>query len=377
MVEGQPIDTRSEPNKNAKIDKWFNAAVKAGASDLHLKVGQPPKMRIRTKLKDTTGEKLTPKRAEKLVLEILTEEQKEFFLKEGALDFSYAVSEQDRFRVNIFRQRGMTSLAARHLTNDIPKFETLHLPQVVRKIAKNHEGLVLVTGPTGCGKTTTIASMIDYINRNRACHILTIEDPIEFLHQDRKAIVSQREIGTDVTDYLEALRSLTRQDPDVVLIGEIRDNDTLTAAMRAAETGHLVFGTLHAANASQTIQRVLDLYPQEERDLVRQTFAMSMRAVISQNLLPGLKKEALRIPAVEILVATPIVRRLISESREGDLPNAIRSGTGEGMMDFTESLRQLVEEEWIELKVALRYAPKVEELQMALKGIRATAAGIM
>ena len=162
-----------------------------------------------------------------------------------------------------------------------------------------------------------------------------------------------------------------------MLIGEIRDNETLTAAMRAAETGHLVFGTLHAANASQTIQRVLDLFPQEERELVRQTFAMSVRAVISQNLLPGLKKEALRVPAIEIMVATPIVRRLLSEGRESDLPNAIRSGTGEGMQDFTESLRKLVEEEWIELKIALQYAPKVEELKMALKGIRATVSGIM
>jgi twitching motility protein PilT len=344
---------------------------------VHIKVGQPPKMRIRTKLKDTSGAELTPKEIEKLVYEILTEEQKEFFLKQGSLDFVHEVSELDRFRVNIFRQRGMISLAARHITSEIPPFESLHLPPVVHKIAEHHEGLVLVTGPAGCGKSTTIASMIDHINRVRACHIVTVEDPIEFLHKDRKAIVSQREIGIDVTDYNEALRSLTRQDPDVVLIGEIRDNETLTAAMRAAETGHLVFGTLHAANASQTIQRVLDLYPQEERALIRQTFALTIRAVISQNLLPGLRKEALRIPSVEIMVATPIVKRLISEEREGDLPSAIRGGSGEGMQDFTESLRKLVEDEWIELKVALQFAPKAEELKMALKGIRATATGII
>jgi len=271
----------------------------------------------------------------------------------------------------------MMSLAARHITSDIPPFETLHLPAVVHKIAEHNEGLVLVTGPAGCGKSTTIASMIDYINKNRACHIIIIEDPIEFLHKDIKAIISQREIGIDVSNYVDALRSLTRQDPDVVVIGEIRDNDTLTAAIRAAETGHLVFGTLHAANAAQTVQRILDLYPQEERELVRQTLAVAIRAVISQYLLPGLKKEAYRVPAVEIMVATPIVRRLISEGREGDLPNAIRSGSGEGMQDFTESLRVLVEEEWIELKVALQYAPKREELKMALRGIRATATGII
>jgi twitching motility protein PilT len=377
MAKGQPIVTKVDPDRKVRIDKWFSAAVKAGASDVHIKVGQPPKMRIRTKLKDTSGGNLTAKEVEKLVYEILTEEQKEFFIKQGALDFVHEVSEFDRFRVNIFRQRCMISLAARHITSEIPPFESLHLPPVVQKIAEHNEGLVLVTGPAGCGKSTTIASMIDHINKTRACHIITVEDPIEFLHKDRKAIVSQREIGIDVPDYDEALRSLTRQDPDVVLIGEIRDNDTMTASMRAAETGHLVFGTLHAANASQTIQRVLDLYPQKERGLIRQTFALTVRAVISQNLMPGLRKEALRIPAVEIMVATPIVKRLISEEREGDLPSAIRGGSGEGMQDFTESLRVLVEQEWIELKVALQFAPKAEELKMALKGIRATATGII
>lgn len=377
MAKGRLIDSQVHSDHKAQIDKWFNAAIKAGASDLHLKVGQPPKMRVSTRLKSTSGDALTAKHVEELVLEIMTEEQKEFFLKQGAIDFGYEVSKLHRFRINVFRQRGVISLAARHITSEIPPFESLHLPPIVHKIAGRNEGLVLVTGPAGCGKSTTIASMVDYINKNRACHIITIEDPIEFLHQDIKAIVSQREIGVDVPDYDEALRSLTRQDPDVVVIGEIRDNETLTAAMRAAETGHLVFATLHAANASQTIQRVLDLYPQEERDLVRQTFALTIRAVISQNLLPGLRKDTPRIPAVEIMVATPIVTRLISEQREGDLPSAIRGGSGEGMQDFTESLRLLVEEEWIELKVALQYAPKVEELKMALKGIRATATGII
>lgn len=377
MAKGQPIDSRVLSDRKARIDKWFNAAIKAEASDLHLKVGQCPKMRVRTRLKDTSGEVLTAKQAEEIILEIMTEEQKQFFLKQGAIDFGYEVGELHRFRINVFRQRGMISLAARHITAEIPPFETLHLPPVVHKIAEHHQGLVLVTGPAGCGKSTTIASMIDHINKTRACHIVTIEDPIEFLYKDIKAIISQREIGIDVPDYGEALRSLTRQDPDVVLIGEIRDSETLTASMRAAETGHLVFGTLHSANASQTIQRVLDLYPQEERGLVRQTFALTIRAVVSQNLLPGLKKEAQRIPAVEILVATPIVVRLISEEREGDLPHAIRAGSGEGMQDFTESLRTLVEKEWIDLKVALQYAPNVEELKMALKGIRATAGGIL
>ena len=377
MAKGQPLGSKVHFDHRAEIDKWFNSAIKADASDLHLKAGQCPKMRVRTKLKDTSGEVLTSKRIEEVIFEIMTDEQKEFFQKNGSIDFGYEVSDLHRFRINVFRQRGMMSLAARHITSDIPPFEILHLPLVVHKIAEHNEGLVIVTGPAGSGKSTTIASMIDYINKNRACHIIIIEDPIEFLHKDIKAIISQREIGIDVSNYEDALRSLTRQDPDVVVIGEIRDNETLTAAVRAAETGHLVFGTLHAANAAQTIQRILDLYPQEERDLVRQTLAVALRAVISQYLLPGLKKEASRIPALEIMVATPIVKRLISEGREGDLPNAIRGGSGEGMQDFTESLRILVEEEWIDLKVALQYAPKREELKMALRGIRATATGII
>ena len=377
MSEAQPLDRHVAAKKTPEVEKWFRAAIKAGASDLHLKVGMSPKMRIQSKLMNTTGEVLTEARAEELIFEIMSPAQKEFFLDNGALDFAYQVGKMDRFRINAFRQRGCVSLAARHISGNIPPFESLHVPPTVEKIAEEHAGMVLVTGPTGCGKSTTIASMIDHINRTRACHIVTIEDPIEFLHVDNKAIVSQREVGIDVPNYDDALRSLMRQDPDVVLVGEMRDNETLTAAMRAAETGHLVFGTLHANNASQTIQRILDLFPQEERDLARQTFALTIRAVISQDLLPGLKPEAKRIPAVEILIRTPIIRKLISEGREAEIPMAIRAGSSEGMQDFTESLRQLVEDEWIDLRVALQYAPNVEELKMALKGIRTSTSGIL
>ncbi|MBN1127199.1 MAG: PilT/PilU family type 4a pilus ATPase [Sedimentisphaerales bacterium] len=376
-MKGQPIDSHVHLEKTPDIEKWFRAAIKADASDLHLKVGMAPKMRVHSRLKNTTGEVMTQERVEELLFEIMTPKQRQYFLETGALDFAYQVEQTDRFRICAFRQRGMTSMAARHISSHIPPFETLHLPPVVEKIAEHHDGLVLVTGPTGCGKTTTIASMIDHINTTRACHIVTVEDPIEFLHVEKRAIVSQREIGIDVPTYDEALRSLMRMDPDVVLIGEMRDNETLTAAMRAAETGHLVFGTLHANNASQTIQRILDLFPQEERDLARQTFALTIRAVVSQQLLPGIRNDAPRIPAVEILLRTPIVRKLITESRENDIPTAIRSGEGEGMQDFTESLRRLVVEEWIDLRVAKQYAPNMEELEMALKGIRSSTSGIM
>ena len=353
------------------IDKLFRAVIKAEASDLHLKVGQPPKMRIDSVLKGTTGETLTAKRTEELVLEMMTKDQKEFFAENGTLDFAYQAGEMDRFRVSAFRQRGMVSLAARRITSEIPPFESLHLPPMVKTIAdKSHDGLVLVTGPSGCGKSTTIASMIDHINRTRSCHIITVEDPIEFLHSDRKAIVSQREIGIDVTSYGDALRSLMRQDPDVVMIGELRDSETLTAAMGAAGTGHLVFGTLNSTNATQTVQRALEVFPPEERELARQTFAQSIRAVICQDLMPSMKKKTKRVPVVEILVSNSIVKKFLSDGRDVELPNVIRSSRSEGMQDFTESLRSLVEGRWIDSKVALQYAPNVEELNMALKGIR-------
>lgn len=378
-MKNQPIDTHIEIDsaKPPEIEKLFRVVIKADASDIHLKVGMPPKIRIHSKLKNTTGEVLTESKVEQLVFEIMSDAQKDFFLQNGALDFAYQVGKTDRFRINVFRQRGFISMAARRISGRIPPFESLHLPPVVEKIADSHDGLILVTGPTGSGKSTTIASMIDHINRNRACHIITVEDPIEFLHVDKKAIVSQREVGIDVPNFEDALRSLMRQDPDVVLVGEVRDHDTLTAAMKAAETGHLVFGTLHSNNCAQTIQRILDMFPQEERELIRQTFALTVRSLISQQLLPGIRPDVPRLPAVEIMINSPIIRKLISEEREADIPTAIRAGQNEGMQDYTESLHKLVEDEYIDLKIALQYAPNVEELKMALKGIRSTASGIL
>lgn len=378
-MKDQPLDTHTatETKKAPEIEKLFRVVIKSDASDLHLKVGCPPKIRIHSKLKNTTGDPLTEQQVENYVFEIMSPDQKQFFMQHGALDFAYSVGEMDRFRINVFRQRSYISMAARRISGRIPPFEALHVPPVVEKIAETHDGLILVTGPTGSGKSTTIASMIDHINRNRACHIVTVEDPIEFLHVDKKAIVSQREVGIDVPNFDDALRSLMRQDPDVVLVGEIRDHETLTAAMKAAETGHLVFGTLHSNNCAQTIQRILDMFPQDERNQVRQTFAMTIRAVISQNLLRGIRPDVPRLPAIEIMINTPIIRKLISEEREADIPTAIRSGTGEGMQDFTESLRKLVEDEYIDLKLALEYAPNVEELKMAMKGIRSSSSGIL
>ena len=378
MPTGQPIDTHVHFERDPEINRYFKAVIKAQASDLHLKVGQPPRMRISSRLKNTTAEQFTEKRMEELIFEILTKSQKQFFIDNGAIDFAHEVDGTDRFRVNVFRQRGMISLAARRITSDIPAFEDLHVPPIVEDIAKNyHEGLILVTGPTGSGKTTTIASMIDYINRMRACHIVTIEDPIEYLHHDQKAMVSQREVGIDVPDFPDAMRSLLRQDPDVVLVGEMRDLTTLKASMTAAETGHLVFATLHAPNAAQTVQRLLNMFPEEERELARETFALSIRAIVSQKLLPSIKKGIKRIPAIEILISNSMLRKLIMEERESEIPTLIRSNEADGMQDFSKSLCDLVNKEWIDLKSAHEYAPNLEELKMALKGIRTSTGGIM
>lgn len=377
MTEEQAVPIESKKQPENKLDKYFRAAVKNRASDLHLKVGQPPKLRMQGQLKDTTAEVLTEQKIEELIFEIIKPHQKKFFTEHGTLDFAYEIDGHNRFRVNIFRQRGYISLAARRVESTVPQFEEIHLPKTLEKICDRAQGLVLVVGPTGSGKTTTIASMIDYINRTRNSHIVTIEDPIEYIFVDKKAIVSQREIGIDVKDFEDALTYLMRQDPDVVFVGEMRDSRTVTAGMRAAETGHLVFGTLHSANASQAIGRLLDLFPQTERNMIRQALGLTIKAVISQLLLPCVKEGIERIPVLEIMLANPEVRKLIAEGREADLPNIIRNCQREGMLDLTDNLCQLVQDGFVDPREAYKYAPNVEELKMTLKGIRATSSGIL
>jgi twitching motility protein PilT len=377
MVEDQPIEAEKKLEDEPQLYRFFRAAVKTQASDLHLKVGQPPKLRLSGQLKNTTGEIMTAEMIEQMVFEILSPTQKGLFLKEGTLDFAHEIGGEDRFRISIFRQRGAVSLAARRVNSTVPSLEELHLPGVLERICDRTQGLILVVGPTGCGKTTTIASMIDYINRTRSCHIITIEDPIEYLFQDKKAIVSQREIGLDVQDFEEALKYLMRQDPDVVFVGEMRDARTVMAGMRAAETGHLVFGTMHSANASQVVQRLLELFAQTERDLVRQTLSLTVEAIVSQMLVPSIKEGVDRMPVVEILLANSTVRKLISEEREADLPSVIKSCQNEGMQDFTYNLCELIKDGSIDPKEAYKVAPNAEELKMAMKGIRSTTSGIL
>ena len=363
--------------KGPKLDKFFKAMMKYGASDLHIRPGVPPHLRVDMAIKPTTSDPATAEEIEAMATELMTEKQKAFFTEHGSVDVAYEVPGGDRFRINIYRQRGRVSMAVRRVTRDIPDFAALHLPAVLEKICELHQGLVLISGATGSGKSTTIASMLEYINARRACHIVTIEDPIEFLHENRKALVSQREIGIDAESFESALKYLMRQDPDVVLIGELRDRDTFQAALQASETGHLVFGTVHASGAAQTLGRVLDLFPAESRDLVRQSLAFNLQAILCQKLLPSIAPGVRRVPAVEILLTTPSTRQLIEERRDTELPDLIRAGEKEGMKTFTHSLMELIEQGFIDPKAAYENAPNVDELKMLMKGITTSRIGLV
>ncbi len=363
-------DTQDPNGKTPALAKYFKAITAADASDLHLKSGCPPHIRKAMKLRPTTEAPLSTADILGMAEELMTPEQSAFFREGGNVDLAYEVEGGDRYRINIFRQRGRVSMAVRRVTRDIPDFESLHLPPVMSRVAESNQGLVLLSGPTGSGKSTTIASMLQYINRRRNCHIVTIEDPIEYLFTDDKALISQREIGIDVEDFPQGLKYLMRQDPDVVLIGEMRDAETFQAGLQAAETGHLVFGTVHASSAQQTIGRILDLFPVDARDRARQSLAFNIRAIVCQKLLPSIAEGIGRVPAVDVLLTNPSVRQYIMENREAELNDIIKSREADGMISFTKSLFNLIETEMIEPKVGREAAPNEDELQMLLKGIQ-------
>ncbi|MGQ9649102.1 MAG: type IV pilus twitching motility protein PilT [Phycisphaerae bacterium] len=363
--------------REPKIHKYLKYVVDIQASDIHFKSNARVHVRIKGDLKPIKGEPLSPQEVENLWFEIMNEHQRKQLAEKGASDFAYQLGDSDRFRVNIFRQRGQLSVAARRVNKNILNFDQLHLPKSIYKVTEFHQGLVLLAGITGSGKSTTIAAALDYINAHRACHIVTIEDPIEYLFTDKKALVNQREVYVDVYSFADALKYLMREDPDVVLIGEMRDEETFTAALNAAETGHLVFGTVHASSSSQTINRILDLIPEGSRDLVRQTLVFNLQAIICQKLLPSIKPGLARVPAVEIMFATPTVRKLIDEKRDDELGKVIRASQSEGMLDMNECLKRLVEQEYIETAVAYAASPNPQELKMRLKGISAGAGSIL
>jgi twitching motility protein PilT len=348
-----------------------------GASDIHFKADNPPRFRVSGSLRVAKSDPLSNDQICEMIFQVLDERQRQRFDDNGSEDFAYALSDADRFRVNVFRQRGLMSMAARRINKDILDYQQLFLPESLGKLASVHQGLILLSGITGSGKSTTIAAMIEQINQTRSCHIVTIEDPIEYLFQDKKAFINQREVGIDVPTFHDALRYLMREDPDVVLIGEMRDADTFSAAIQAAESGHLALATVHASGTAQTITRILELFPEEGRDLVRTSLAFNLQGVICQKLLPSIKEGVSRIPAVEIMIANPTVRKLIEEKRENDIRAVLKSFYNEGMVDFTEYLRRLVEDEFISQAVAFDAAPNPDELKMKLKGIEVGGAGLV
>lgn len=362
--------------REPEVNKLFRMVMKHEASDLHLKVGQPPMMRIRGDIRRVDMRPLTQEDMERLLLPQLKEHHRRILEEEGGVDFSYVVGDDEcRFRVSLFKQRGKLSLVSRRVNNYIPNFKELGLPETIEKLCHFNEGMIIFAGVTGSGKTTSIASMLDYIAGREPLHILTLEDPIEFTYTDKKSYVNQREIGLDVMNWEKALKDAVRQDPDVILVGELRDIHTFEAAVNAAETGHLVFGTIHASTAATTINRILDLFPPEKHAAIRQALANNLKAVVAQKLMKGLKKP--RVPTNEIMIVNPIIKKLIIEMRDHQLNDAIRMCYNEGMVDFTENLRQLVERGDTDKETALEYAPDPEKLKMAFKGIKVAAPGIL
>ena len=379
-VETSVESITNEPEAN----KLFRMVMKFKGSDLHLKVGLAPSLRLAGVLRQMQLPPLSTADMERLMYPLLTPRQRGILDEEGGVDFAHIIFDgelETRFRVNLFKQRGRLSLVARRVSNQIPSFEDLHLPAVLAEITQYDQGMIILAGVTGSGKSTTIASMLQYMNERERLHIVTIEDPIEYTFKDDKSIINQREVGIDVIDWDVALKHAVRQDPDVILVGEMRDRETFSAAMHAAETGHLVFGTIHAGTAPSTIGRLLDLFPREMHSSLRQSLGFNLKAIIAQKLLPTTKKLAAkgttRVPTLEIMRNNPTVRKLILNEEDTKLGDAIRIGREEGMMDFTESLRQLVINEQVERATAFEVAPSPEALKMALKGINIAQPGIL
>jgi twitching motility protein PilT len=312
-----------------------------GASDLHLTTGLPPLLRIDGRLVPTNYEPLSGTQAQRLVYDVLNDVQLERFEKTRELDFSHGVKYVGRFRVNIYQQRDTVAAALRAIPSQIPSLEELNLPTVLRDITNRSSGLILVTGYTGAGKSTTQAAMIDHINCTRPVHILTIEDPIEYLHPHKMAMVNQREMGNDTHGFADALRSALREDPDVVLVGEMRDLETIDAALTIAETGHLVFGTLHTRSSTQTIDRIIDVFPPHQQEQVRVQLANTIEAVVAQQLVPRMGRGG-RIPAIELMIATSAIRNLVREAKTHQMPSVIETSGEMGMQTMDSALADLV-----------------------------------
>jgi twitching motility protein PilT len=349
------------------IDDVLRDMLARSASDLHIKAGSPPVIRVDGELLLLDEPPLTPEDTKDVAASIMTDKQIRRFSEHNEIDFAYSAATLGRFRVNVFRQRGSISVAMRHVATKIPSFEELHLPEIIKRIALEPRGLVLVTGTTGSGKTTTLAAMIDHINNTIRRHIVTIEDPIEVLHKDKRSIINQREIGLDTDSYVSALKYVLRQDPDDILIGEMRDTETVAAALTAAQTGHFVMSTLHTIDATETINRIIDFFPLHQQKQVRIMLAGTLKAIVSQRLLTR-ADGAGRVPAIEIMITTSRIRDFILNQDQGMLINdAIKEGDFYGMQTFDQALLHLYEEGLITLSDAAQVASNPHDFKLLVQ----------
>jgi twitching motility protein PilT len=315
-----------------------------------------------------------------LLFPMMNERSRRIFEEDGGSDFAYTVDVDGvtwRFRINMMQQMGKIGMVARRVNNFIPDFAGLNLPPVMERLCHFDQGMILLAGVTGSGKSTTIASILNLINRTYRKHILTLEDPIEFVFTEEKCLVNQREIGMDVKDFKIGMKHAVREDPDVMLVGEMRDEETFMTAIHASETGHLVFGTIHASSAATTIGRILDLFPEDLHSALRSAIASNMKAIVAQKLLKSIRHDVGRVPTVEIMLFSPTVKKLVLEGEDSKLPDAIRIGAEDGMQDFTMSLKRLIDDELIDRPTAFAVAPNQDALKMALKGIDVRSPGIL
>jgi twitching motility protein PilT len=362
---------------SVELNEILKIALKGGASDIHLKSGLPPMFRIDGALVPLkNAERLLPEALQKMAFSIMNPVQRQRFEEAREADLAYGIPGLGRFRVNAFQQRGTIGIVFRVIPFGVKSIDQLHLPKVIEKIAMEQRGLVLVTGTTGSGKSTTLAAMIDYINTNRTCHIMTCEDPIEFLIRDRRSLVNQREIGVDTQSFANALRAALRQDPDVILVGEMRDFETIETALTAAETGHLVMSTLHTLDATETINRIISVFPPYQQKQVRLQLATILKAVISQRLVPRADGKG-RVPALEVMISTARVRECIGDKdRTKELPDCIAKGfTSYGMQTFDQSLMQLVKQNLVTYEEALKHVSNADDFALRFRGIASTSDG--
>ncbi len=371
----QPRQQKAIPLEDAHIDDLLRLVVEWKGSDLHLTVGVPPVIRADGHLKPTPYDRVTPQDSQRMCYDILTDEQIQRFESTLELDFSYQVPRLARFRVNIFKERGNLAAALRIIPQRVPTLEDLGLPSCLKELASKPRGLILVCGPTGSGKSTSLAAMINYINTERSEHILTIEDPIEFVHQHKFSVVAQRELGMDTKSFAAALKSALREDPDVILVGEMRDHETMQLAVSAAETGHLVFATLHTNSASQTVDRIVDVFPPGQQEQIRIQLSNNLEGVVVQQLLRRANQPG-RVCALEIMMASPAIRNLIREGKSHQINSMIQISTNMGMQTMDQCLRDLYAKGAITYDDAISRAMQPEELKKMISGGAAAMPGM-